>query len=143
MIKYASPKKAEECAQEIIDFLIKHYMFDGVCIYVNGHRYLDYKTYGAELYKEYKDEDLGETVRVWKENECDPSRYFDYVNKKLHFISMSFEGTFNSVLNFNGWDKESMKHYQNLEEEFCEILRKYGYYYELGNSWNLSCYKIN
>ena len=36
-----------------------------------------------------------------------------------------------------------MKHYQNLEEEFCEILRKYGYYYELGNSWNLSCYKIN
>ena len=64
------------------------------------------------------------------------SEYFDYANDET--ISMSFEGPLYGVLNENWCNKK----YAALEDEFDNILKEYGYYYELGNAWNLAMYKI-
>ena len=49
---------------------------------------------------------------------------------------MSFEGPLYDVLNayVPGWVKK--------EDEFRKLFEKYGFYYELGNAWNLSAYEI-
>ena len=67
------------------------------------------------------------------EYEDEPTKYFEYVAKN-HILSMSFEGELNHVLNayVQGWSK--------LESEFQAIFEKHGVYYEMGNSWNLTCY---
>lgn len=67
-----------------------------------------------------------------KEEVADPKDYFDYVGD---ILSMSFEGALYEV--FNGTSARASK----LQEEFNEILGKYGVYYELGNSWNLTLYE--
>tara|TARA_R100000734_G_C3305879_1_gene96358 strand:- start:693 stop:1031 length:339 start_codon:yes stop_codon:yes gene_type:complete len=64
------------------------------------------------------------------------SNYFEYANDDT--ISMSFEGGLYGILNY-AWNG---KHYAKAEQEFSDILAKEGYYYELGNAWNLSLYKI-
>ena len=90
------------------------------------------------LVKEYIDPDTGEISKVWEGENEDPRKYFEYVNFN-HFISMSFEGPLNYVLNF--LDDFAGDYDSEREEELCKIFEKYGYYYELGNSWNLSAYK--
>tara|TARA_R100001015_G_C4632118_1_gene195263 strand:- start:821 stop:1159 length:339 start_codon:yes stop_codon:yes gene_type:complete len=64
------------------------------------------------------------------------SDYFEYANDDT--ISMSFEGGLYAVMN-DAWFSE---HDAKLQLEFSDILEKEGYYYELGNAWNLSLYKI-
>lgn len=122
--KYVTPRKAEKCAQEIIKFLLDNDLWDGVCIYVNGYRYKSERDNSGKLC-------------VVKEEDTDPRGYFSYVNEQ-HFISMSFEGAFRGLINCDWLGGESDK----LRDEFDDILQKYGYYYELGNHWNLSAYKI-
>lgn len=69
-----------------------------------------------------------------KEEEANPKDYFDYVAEP-HILSMSFEGALYEV--FNGTSERAYK----LQEEFNEILKGYGLYYELGNAWNLTLYQ--
>lgn len=135
--KYVTPMKAQKCADEIIDWALKHGLWVDCGLYVNGKVYRSHKEYGDVLYKEYRDPDLEETYRVWQ-GERDPWTNFDYVNPN-HFISMYFEGPLYEVLNFTGY---SMDYCADREEELDKILGKYGYYQELGNAWNLSAYKL-
>lgn len=137
-MKYVSPKKAEACAQEIISWAKSHYLWEDCGIYVNGKCYCSYKADpGMELMLE-ETNDIGEKIRVWV-GERDVSRYFEYYNKD-HFLSMFFEGPIYDILNFYG---PSMNYCQKMEQEFGDILAKYGYWYELGNQWNLSLYKAD
>ncbi len=64
------------------------------------------------------------------------TEYFEYGNDDT--ISMSFEGELYEVLNYHCDDKR----WERLEDEFTTLLNSYGYYFELGNAWNLSVYKI-
>lgn len=56
----------------------------------------------------------------------------EYANDKT--ITMTFEGDFYDVINYGL--------YPNLQEEFISLIESYGYYYELGNAWNLALYDI-
>ncbi len=67
-----------------------------------------------------------------KEEEANPKDYFEYVGD---ILSMSFEGALYEV--FNGTSSRAYK----LQEEFNDILKGYGLYYELGNAWNLTLYE--
>ena len=92
---------------------------------------------------------LTRDVRIYFNNKCfcwyDGSKkiiedikgsdYFKYANDET--ISMSFEGPLHSVFNEHWCNKT----YEALENEFDEFLEGYGYYYELGNAWNLSVYE--
>ena len=59
--------------------------------------------------------------------------YSQYASAKYPFIS--FEGELYSLLNYgeDGW---------KFKEEFDTFLSKLGFYYELGEAWNLTLYKI-
>ena len=62
--------------------------------------------------------------------------YFEYGNDDT--ISMSFEGPLYDVLNY-GCDNER---WDRLEIEFTSLINSYGYYFELGNAWNLALCKV-
>ena len=70
----------------------------------------------------------------WKTIEdINPKDYFEYANG---FISMSFEGELYDVLNgVTNFDFE-------MQEQFQNLLKGFGCYYELGNTWNLSIYEL-
>lgn len=131
MNQLANPKlmrsKAERCAKEIIDWLIKHEMWMDTMIYVNGKRYSCYNG------KEYKYDNTWDCVFV--EDNVDPHKYLQYAGD---YLSMSFEGPMYDVLNY-GYENPV---YEKWEEEFSQICKKYGKYYELGHAWNLSLYDL-
>ena len=110
----------ERLANEIIAFLEANDIASDVSIYYNGN-VVRSKT-------EYKGD--GEYSYIWVKTEnVDPHKYFEYAAYD-HILSMSFEGGLYDVLNYSGGRKM---------DKFMEILEKYGLYYELGNSWNLTC----
>lgn len=59
-----------------------------------------------------------------------PKDYFEYANPNT--LSMSFEGELYDILNYNT--------YPGLNDKFDAIFEKHGFYYELGNAWNLAAY---
>ena len=112
--KKLTEKDIEKLATEIKDYLIKYDMWDYTRIYFNE------KCYDSEK------KEIIENIY--------PEEYFEYVASD-HILSMSFEGTLYEILNY----------YIDLPktlEEFNNIFKKYGVYYELGNAWNLTCYYI-
>ena len=110
----------ERLANEIIAFLEANDIASDVSIYYNGN-VVRSKT-------EYKGD--GEYSYIWVKTEnVDPHKYFEYAAYD-HILSMSFEGGLYDVLNYSGGRKM---------DKFMKILEKYGLYYELGNSWNLTC----
>ena len=119
-------KRNKKLADEIRKWLLDHEMWIDTTIYFNG---IAYSTYDG---KNFFYNDPNHLVVL--ENQ-DPAEYFEYVNPD-HILSMSFEGPLYEVLNgyCYGWVE--------MEAEFQKIFRKYGLYFELGNAWNLSCYKI-
>lgn len=120
-------EKLVELRDEIHSFLKKNDLWSDVRIYVDG------KCLAT-------DDGHGRGVKVDEDSfliyDMDPRDYFEYVCQP-HILSMSFEGRFYECLNGcagdYGW---------SIEGEFCDLLRKYGVYYELGEAWNLSCYPI-
>lgn len=121
--------KEEKLAKDIIDWLLKKGIFDDTFIYVNGKRY---GTYDGEGHYNYGTDSWD---KVYVEEDKDPKDYFEYAGPHL---SMSFEGPLYDVLNY-GWEYEG---YQKWEEELTEIFKKYGYYFELGNAWNLTAVEL-
>lgn len=120
------PQQIETLATEILDFLIEKGMWSDTRIYFNGKYYDSYNEKTKEFHYNEKD-------NVYQ-GEGNPKDYFDYVAEP-HILSMSFEGAFYDVL--NGTSERAFK----LQEQFNNILAKYGLYYELGNAWNLSLYE--
>jgi len=115
-----SKKKIEELVERIENFLKEHELLEDVCIYFNNKRHLwrfDYKN-GGYIVKE--------------ENDINPMDYFSYVATN-HILSMSFEGGLYHVL--NGYTDN-----YTLEDKFMNLFEEYNLRYELGNTWNLTCY---
>lgn len=110
-------KRNESLAKSIRKWLLQNEMWFDTVIYFND--------------KAYSSDD-GEKLVV-HENE-DPSDHFEYVNPD-HILSMSFEGPLYAVM--NGYCNGCIR----LTNEFERILDRFGVYYELGNSWNLTCYE--
>ncbi len=117
----------ENLAVEIREFLLAEEMWQDVTIYFNGKAFSTYDKENGKYY--YNDREH----LVVQEDE-DPERYFEYVNPE-HILSMSFEGPVYEMVNC--WPG-----YSSIQKRFDSIFEKYGIYYELGNSWNLSCYYI-
>lgn len=117
--------KTEQLAKEILDFLLSHEMWVDVRIYFDGKVWDSYNNETGEFH-------YNEKEKVY-EGKAEPKDYFDYVAEP-HVLSMSFEGSFYDVL--NGTSERAFK----LQEQFNNILAKYGLYYELGNAWNLTLY---
>ena len=112
--------KAEKCAFEIINFLIRHGLWQDTCVYVNGKRYTNYD---GEHYTYDSTWDC-----VFREDNQQASKYVEYYSD---FLTMTFEGPFYDVVNYN----LPAKYCDSLMAEFSDILAKYGKYHELGYAW--------
>lgn len=108
--------KMEKLAREIAELLEKHWCEIDVSIYFEKKCLRFNGTNGTK----------------WSlEDDQDVSKTCDYYN--LDTITMTFEGNFYSVLN-SGKESPALK-------EFNKLITSNGYYYELGNAWNLALYK--
>lgn len=119
--------KEEKLAKDIIDFLLKHEIFDDTFIYVNGKRY---STWNGEHEYNYG---TSSWDKVYVEDDKDPKDYFEWAGK---YLSMSFEGPLYDLINY-GFEFGSYK----TIDELTEIFHKHGFYWELGNAWNLTAVK--
>lgn len=118
-MKTLTKQKIEQLAKEIIAFLEKEGIAGDVSIYFNN------KVMRSKI---------NDNGYEWiTEENVDPHEYFEYAAYD-HILSMSFEGGLYDVLNYS---------FGRREEELDNIFNKYGLYYELGNSWNLSVYPID
>lgn len=107
--------KAEKCAKEIIDYLLKKEMMDDTFIYVNGKRY---GTYDGEGHYNYG---TNSWDKVYVEEDKDPKKYCEYAG---NILSISSEGFLYDVMNYGfEWDTK-------IPDELDAILKKYGYYLE-------------
>jgi len=107
--------KKTEIVRKIVAWMKKNGLLTDTCIYFNNKRW-------------YFDSDGSKKV----EEDIDVEDYLEYGNRDT--ICMSFEGGLYNVLNYDF----EYKHYEKLEQEFSAILKSYGYYYEMGHSWNLN-----
>ena len=112
--------KIEKLAYEIKELLDKHNYSGDTAIYFNNKRLTTFtdENYGKWVLQEgYKGSD-----------------YTEYTNDDT--ITMTFEGmnSIHGAINYG----ENEKFLGKLDKLF----ESYGYYYELGNSWNLELYKI-
>lgn len=121
--------KEEKLAKDIIDWLLKKEIFDDTFVYVNGKRY---GTCDGEGHYNYGTNSWN---NVYVEENKDPKKYFEYAGP---YLSMSFEGPLYDVLNY-GWEYD---YYEKLDQELNDIFKKHGYYFELGNAWNLTAVKL-
>ena len=118
-MKTLTKQNIEQLAKEIIAFLKKEEIAGDVSIYFNN-----------KVMRSKSNDNGYEWIT---EENIDPHNYFEYAAYD-HILSMSFEGGLYSVLNYS---------FGRREEEFYNIFDKYGLYYELGDSWNLSAYPID
>ena len=114
-------------AIDIYEWCIKHDLWGDNIIYFDGKAWSNGEMWAGEHGKKIADD-------LYEYNDRNPRDYFEYANPKT--LSMSFEGSLNHVL--NGYTRWSWK----IEEEFRKLFEKYGLYYELGHSWNLSAYEL-
>lgn len=122
-------KKCEELAHRIYEFLLKHEMWIDVTIYYNCRAMMSCGEVNGEWKCAYNE------APIIVEGQ-DPHDYFEYVNPN-HILSMSFEGPFYACMNGDAGD-----YGWYISQEFDELLAEYDLYYELGNGWNLTLYKI-
>ena len=113
-------------AKDIYKWCKKKGLWGDNCIYFNGIAWASWDEWHGVKGKKI-DEDL------YEYQDKNPKDYFEYANPET--LSMSFEGPLYHVLNAYtpGWVKK--------EEEFGNIFKKYGCYYEMGNAWNLSVFR--
>lgn len=114
-------------AIDIYEWCQKHDLWGNNIIYFDGKAWSNSKEWSGE-----KGNKIAEDLYEYKDR--NPLDYFKYANPNT--LSMSFEGSLNYILNgyIHGW--------VNLEEQFSKLFKKYGLYYVMGNSWNLSAYEI-
>jgi len=117
-------EKLEALAWEIHRWLREREMWVDVCIYYDGKCMSTDSVVDGEHVFRYNGE-------PFIEEDKDPRDYFEYVAEE-HIISMSFEGPLYDLINYSGG---------KMLDEFYALFNKYGLFFELGNGWNLTCYK--
>ena len=113
----------EQFAMDVLHYLEAHDLDSDVCIYFNNKR----------IKNEYDWRDPNPMPKLVVQENMNPFDYFEYANYD-HVLSMSFEGPLYDELNYGGGARE---------EELLKIFEQYGFYWELGNMWNLSAYPLD
>lgn len=121
-MKKLTKQDIESFANEVLAYLEKYSLDYDVYIYYNNKR----------MHHEYDWMNLDQPPQIIIEEDMNPCDYFQYVNRN-HIISMSFEGPLYDSINNSGYRLQGLQ----------KIFAKYGVYWELGNSWNLSAYPID
>ena len=129
MKKTSKPTKAatEKLAKELRQYLIDRGMWQDARIYFGGKAFSTDDNNGNRYYND------PEHLVVLEDE--DPRRYTEYAGD---ILTMTFEGPLYEALNYGDYGGLSWK----TEEDLTAIFRKYGLYYEMGHSWDLSAFPI-
>lgn len=123
----------ESLAWDIYNWCKEHDLWQDITIYFDGKAWSsDSGEWGCGNHSEQLPLFMREDLYLYENK--NPLDYFEYANPDT--VSMSFEGELYYVLNgyTPGWVK--------LEAEFLALFEKYGFYYELGNAWNLAAFQL-
>lgn len=112
----AQSERNEKLANDLKEFIMKNRLNIDVRIYFNN------KCYDWIVY--LKEPNIIEDIKG--------SSFFEYANDET--VSMSFEGDLYDIINYG--------ELPSILEGFESVFEKHGFYYELGNAWNLSAYQI-
>lgn len=127
MDRKLTKKQIEKLATEIRAWLIRRNLWVDTTIYFNG------KAFSTSDGKGYYYNDPEHLIVL--ENE-DPAKCVgEYVGTVL---TITTEGDFCGCLNFYG--EYGSQYDLRIQEEFSDILDKYGCYYELGYHWSIAVY---
>lgn len=121
-----SRAKSEQCAKDVIDFLIKEGMWGDVHVYAHGKVWCNRDNSGHYHYDQSWDS-------VFFGGEDSPDRYVTWCSD---FLTITFEGMLYEALNF----MMGTKTYDRIAGGLNDILGKYDKYFELGHSWSLAAY---
>lgn len=122
-----TPEQIEKLANEIRQFLIDKQIWMDTTIYFNGKAYSTDDGNGHYAYNNPND-------LIVIEN-ADPRKCIDYCGE---FLTMSFEGPLCSCMNSYG--EYSRKFEKEVYRGLYSIFKKHGFYFEMGDHWNLTCY---
>lgn len=119
-------KKFENLAKDIYNWCMKNDLWGDICLYFNNRAWASWSTWHGVPGKK-----IGE--RLYEYEDKNPRDYFNGGDCEF---ACSFEGELNHILNayVPGWVK--------LEEEFLNLFKKYGLFFEMYDSWNGNAYKI-
>lgn len=116
-------EKIEEFGNKVVDLCLEKGYGD-TCVYFNNKRVsIDSKMVFDDSERGFHYEG---STKI--KEDCHPGDYFDYYNTN-HVLSMSFEGNLYDALN-----------YECGAPALYKLFEEYGFYWELGNAWNLSAY---
>ena len=122
-----SRSNLEALAVDIYEWCEDNNLWGDCIIYFDGKAWSDYFNWNGE-------DSTHIDHNLYEYDGKNPLDYFEYANPDT--LSMSFEGALNYVLNSYCGD------WVRLEEEFESLFENHGYYFEMGDSWNLSAYEI-
>lgn len=112
-------------AEDIYSFCIERELWDDCCIYFDFKAWASWDEWNGESGKE-----IADGLYEYEKKLC--TDCFEYGNP--HTLSMSFEGNLYGVFNYYWEDKLLSK----WHDEFYNLIDRYGAFYELGHSWNLT-----
>lgn len=121
-------------ANDIIYWCVDHGITDDWAVYACGNAVTTWDTWHGEAGKKVELNQVFNEPMVYWYGDKNPLDYFEYANPET--VSMSFEGMLYEIVNDFGME------FPELWESFNKIFEKYGYYYELGNAWNLTAAEL-
>lgn len=119
-------KDKSNLAEEIIAFLYENNCFEDIALYTDGKCYTSYPR------PDYAKINRPFGTFYMSKDDVDVIRYVGCANPET--LTMTFEGSFNPIINCCNADSEKIINRFNL------ILAKYNIHYEQSDSWQLVCY---
>lgn len=114
----------ESLAADIRQWCLKHDLWQNIRIFFDGKMLSSDPCSLNGIIAETLSEDL------YLHEGVNPADFFDYVNPET--LSMAFGNPLYYIVNAYSVD------FEILEDEFQSLFIPYGYYYQLGDAWNLS-----
>jgi len=117
-----SNENLEGLLKEIINFLWKYELYDGVSIYTMNKRYSFY-----DLSNDLPKILFDNKIPIYLENNIDVKEFIEYSNPKT--LTLVMEGELNAYLYYRDVYDE-----RNIYSKITKIFEKYGFYMEFGSN---------
>ena len=116
-------------AKEIYEWCVERGVWTDCVIYFDGKAWTNSKSWG------YRGEEFGSKINdnLYEYDGKNPCVYFEYGNPDT--LSMAFDGSEMYYVMNCYWEDGI---YAGWHDEFYNLIRKYGCYFELGHAWNLT-----
>lgn len=128
-MKQITPENMYNLSLEIADFLKSKELWDGIHIYVANKCIKSEKDMFDR--NDYIEKVSPNGTKYFEKDDVDVTEKIEYCNKDT--ITITFEGSLYSVINYNDFDF--------IDKMNRKFLDDYGLYFEQGHAWSMAAYK--